>query len=61
MPLTITSSTWSVRHGAVSEFLDAPDNEMLFCGMSIGHADEGAPVNSLVSERMPLDQWAKFV
>jgi nitroreductase len=52
---------WSVKHSAVREFVGAPDEEMLFCGMSIGHADWDAPINSLRSERMPLDQWARFV
>lgn len=58
---TCPQEYWSVRHGAVTEFVGAPDNEMLFCGMAIGHADPDAPVNSLVSERMPLEQWATFV
>jgi len=58
---TCPQEWWSVRHRAVSEFVGAPDNEMLFCGMAIGHAAADSPVNSLVSERMPLDQWAKFV
>lgn len=58
---TCPQEYWSVRHSAVSEFVGAPDNEMLFCGMSIGHADPDATINSLVSERMPLDQWATFV
>ena len=58
---TCPQEYWSVRHGAVTEFVGAPDNEMLFCGMAIGHADADAPVNALVSERMPLDQWATFV
>ena len=58
---TCPQEYWSVRHGAVTEFVGAPDNEMLFCGMAIGTADPDAPVNSLVSERMPLDQWATFV
>ena len=58
---TCPQEYWSVRHGAVTEFVGAPDNEMLFCGMAIGHADADAPVNSLVSDRMPLDRWATFV
>ena len=58
---TCPQEYWSVRHGAVTEFVGAPDNEMLFCGMAIGKADPDAPVNSLVSERMPLEQWATFV
>lgn len=58
---TCAQEYWSVRHGAISAFVGAPDNEMLFCGMSIGHADPAAPVNGLRSERMPLDEWARFV
>lgn len=58
---TCPQEYWSVRHRAVTEFVGAPDSEMLFCGMAIGHADRDAPINTLVSERMPLDQWATFV
>lgn len=58
---TCPQEYWSVRHRAVSSFVGAPAEEMLFCGVSIGYADPAAPVNSLRSERMPLDQWATFV
>jgi nitroreductase len=58
---TCAQEYWSVRHKAVSAFVGAPDNEMLFCGMAIGHADPGAPINSLRSERMPLEEWVTFV
>ena len=58
---TCAQEYWSVRHAAVRAFVGAPDDEMLFCGISIGRADPHAPVNSLRSERMPLEQWARFV
>lgn len=58
---TCAQEYWSVRHATVQEFVGAPDDEMLFCGMAIGHADRDAPINTLVSERMPLDAWARFV
>jgi nitroreductase len=58
---TCAQEYWSVRHKSVTAFVGAPDNEMLFCGMAIGYADESAPINSLRSERMPLAQWATFV
>lgn len=58
---TCAQEYWAVRHGAVREFVGAPDDEMLFCGVAIGHADTAHPINSLVSERMPLDQWVRFV
>ena len=58
---TCPQEYWSLRHGAITEFVGAPENEMLFCGVAIGHADATHPVNGLRSERMPLDMWAKFV
>jgi nitroreductase len=57
---TCAQEYWSVRHAAVSEFVGAPSDEMLFCGMAIGVADPDAAVNNLESERMPLEQWATF-
>ncbi|MFP5489813.1 MAG: nitroreductase [Acidimicrobiia bacterium] len=58
---TCPQEYWTVRHGAVQEFVGAPAEEMLFCGMAIGHADPDAPINTLQSERMPLDDWATFL
>jgi hypothetical protein len=34
---------------------------MLFCGMAVGYTDPADRINSLRSERMPLDQWASWV
>ena len=58
---TCPQEYWTVRHGLVQEFVGAPADEMLFCGMAVGHADHEAPINALVSARMPLDEWATFV
>lgn len=58
---TCAQEFWSVHHTSVREFVGAPDEELLFCGMAIGHADPSAPVNTLVTERMPFDEWATFV
>jgi nitroreductase len=58
---TCPQEAWASWSAAVHEFVGAPEEEMLFCGLAIGHTDPDAPVNSLESERMPLDQWARFV
>ncbi len=58
---TCPQEYWSVRQGAVRSFVGAPDNEMLFCGMAVGYADPNAVINALRSERMPVDEWARFV
>jgi nitroreductase len=52
--------SWSSYSRVVREFLAAPQELMLFCGMAIGYADDGAAVNRLVSERMPLEAFAVF-
>ena len=58
---TCPQEYWAAYPRAVHEFVDAPDDEMLFCGVAIGHADRSHPINSLQSERMPLDEWCRFV
>ena len=58
---TCAQEAWSSFGASVQEFVGAPENEMLFCGIALGHADWDAPVNSLQSERMPLDDWARWV
>jgi nitroreductase len=44
----------------IREYLSVPENEMIFCGMAIGHADEDALVNALTSERVPLAEFVTF-
>jgi len=58
---TCPQEYWAAYPRAVHEFVDAPDDEMLFCGVAIGHADRSHPIKSLQSERMPLDEWCRFV
>ncbi|HET8933606.1 MAG TPA: nitroreductase [Polyangiales bacterium] len=52
--------SWSTYHKTVSEFVAAPSEQMLFCGMAIGYADPNAPENRLYSARAPLSTFATF-
>lgn len=58
---TCPQEYWSLYPRSVAEFVAAPDHEMLFCGVSVGHADWAHPINSLESQRMPPDEWLRFV
>ena len=58
---TCPQEYWTVRQNAVGSFVDAPEEWLLFCGVAIGKADPEAPVNALVTERQPVDEWAVFV
>lgn len=58
---TCAQEAWSMKHDSVSKFVKAEDSDILFCGMAIGYKDDTASVNSLKSERRPLNEWAKFL
>lgn len=58
---TCAQEAWAVHEEAVSEFVGAPDELQIFCGMAIGTADTDNPINSVESEREPLDVFATFV
>ncbi len=58
---TCPQEAWAVHEDAVSEFVGAPPEQRIFCGVSIGHADWDHPINSLQTAREPLDVFATFV
>ena len=58
---TCAQEAWSMKHDSVSKFVKAEESDILFCGMAIGYGDNTAAVNSLKSERRPLNEWAKFL
>lgn len=58
---TCAQEAWSTRPELVGNFLQVPENLTIFCGMAIGYADEAVPVNSLRSDREPLENFATFL
>ncbi len=58
---TCPQEAWAVYEQAVSEFVGAPEEQRIFCGVAVGHADPDAPINSLTTEREPLDVFARWV
>jgi nitroreductase len=54
---TCPQEAWALFHPQIREYLSVPENEMIFCGMALGYADEAAPVNTLNSERAPLAEY----
>ena len=58
---TCAQEAWSIKQDSVSQFVNADDDDLLFCGMSIGYRDPKAIINSLVSDRRPIETWAKFI
>ena len=48
-------------HRIILEHVGASPDEMLVCGMSLGHADPAAAVNALATERTPVAGFARFL
>ena len=58
---TCPQEAWAVHEEAVAEFVGAPEELQIFCGVAIGHADLDDPITSVESEREPFDVFATFV
>jgi len=51
---------WAIYPQTIGNFLNLPEDRMLFCGMSIGYADEADKANQFQSRRAPLSEFARF-
>ena len=58
---TCAQEFWSRRPRTVAEFVGAPPELMLFCGLAIGHADPDAAVNRLNASRAPASEVIQFL
>ena len=58
---TCAQEAWAIRPNAVSEYVKADSQWMLFCGMALGYPDPNKPVNTLIADREPLENWATFI
>lgn len=57
---TCPQAAFTQFHKLIAEELQLNDEQMLVCGMSLGHADPEAIENSLVTERVPVHEFARF-
>jgi nitroreductase len=58
---TCPQAAFTQFHRLIAEQLQLPDNEMVVCGMSLGHADRSKIENTLVTEREPVAGFVRFV
>jgi len=58
---TCAQEAWSMKHDSVSQFLDADESQLLFCGVALGYKDEDAKINQFRSERRPINEWTTFI
>ncbi|MBI5717631.1 MAG: nitroreductase [Burkholderiales bacterium] len=57
---TCPQAAFTPFHRLIERHLNLPAEEMVVCGMSLGHADPTAVENSLVTERVPPSTFAQF-
>mgnify|MGYP001815672323 CR=1 FL=1 len=58
---TCAQEAWAMRANTVAAFVEADPDLMLFCGMALGYRDPDRPVNDLISDREPLQNWASLL
>jgi nitroreductase len=57
---TCMQESWAMLRDTLHAHFKLPENEMIYCGMALGYADTEAPVNSLRSDREPVEGFATF-
>lgn len=57
---TCMQEAWAAVRNTLKVHFGLAAHEMVCCGMALGYADLGAAVNTLRSERAPVEQFAEF-
>jgi len=58
---TCPQAAFTQFHRLIAQELQLGDEQMVVCGMSMGYADPDAVENSLVTERVPVADFARFI
>lgn len=57
---TCMQEAWARARGTLKTHFALKPDEMIYCGMALGYADEGAPVNRLRADRATVDEITRF-
>jgi len=57
---TCPQAAFADFHAVIRRELGIPENEIIICGMALGHADPDAVENRLVTERAAIPEFASF-
>jgi nitroreductase len=58
---TCPQAAFTQFHAVIEKALELPPEQMVVCGMALGHADPAAVENTLVTEREPVSGFARFL
>ncbi|MGI9590285.1 MAG: nitroreductase [Myxococcota bacterium] len=57
---TCPQESWSLWGATIREVVGVPEDEVVFCGLSLGYAAADAPINRLYTDRAALEDFARF-
>ncbi|MCW2241372.1 nitroreductase [Azospirillum canadense] len=57
---TCSQQAFAKYHRIIRRHLAIPDDEVLICGMALGHAEPAAVENRFDTERMPVSEFVRF-
>jgi nitroreductase len=57
---TCAQAAWANYHRAIRPVLGLADEEIVICGLALGHADPEAPENTLITTRVPARDFMRF-
>ena len=57
---TCAQAAWSHYHRAMRPVLGLDEDEIVVCGMALGHADPDAPENALITERVGASEFMQW-
>ena len=58
---TCPQAAWTQYHRLIADELGLGPQQMIVCGMALGHADPDAIENTLVTEREPVQGFTRFI
>jgi nitroreductase len=58
---TCPQEAWSLWAPTIRECVGVPDDELVFCGVSLGWADAEHPINRRRTDRAPVEEFARFL
>ena len=57
---TCSQAAFASYHAIIRRQLVVPDDQIIACGMALGHADPDEPANALETPRVPVNAFTRF-
>lgn len=57
---TCPQEAWALVHRTICNMLGLGEDQLFYCGMALGFADEAQPINNWRTARAPLEDFARF-